>query len=212
MAFRFLFCFLFFGIFLSSCTSNKFERYHKNMECKKIKNLSTKERNQNYPYNKASRIAFVSFLGNIDKLPKPEKIKLDDDEIYFEEVYTPISVMVDYFNILREDFSKYNPKDFEESIVLDESQKNELTNLVFNYGYRKYNGKEKIANCYTPQNAILFFDENDKLFEFVEICFECHKYDLSDRKSFDLGEDCSDKLDLLQNLFAKVGIKYGVDK
>lgn len=211
MSLRFLFCIVFLGVFLSSCTSNKFEIYHKNMSCKKVNKFSVEERNQNYPYNKSSRIAFVSFLGKIDKLPKKEKIELDDDEIYFEEVYTPLSVMIGYFNILKEDFSRYNPKDFEESIDLDEYQKNELTDLIFNFGYRKYNGKFKTANCYTPRNAILFFDGNDELFEFVEICFECYKYRTSNDELFDLGEDCSDKTILLQNLFSKVGIKYGVE-
>lgn len=34
---------------------------------------------------------------------------------------------------------------------------------------------EVVSDCYIPRNAILFFDLQDRLIGFIEICFECNK-------------------------------------
>jgi len=183
------------------------------MSCKKVKLFPIKERNQNYPYNKASRIAFTSFKDDYRKLKGEDGKKyIYEDNGKMVEAYPVGEIMIEYFSILKDDFSRYNPKDFEESIDLTEEQKNELTDLIFNYGYQKDIGIMSASMCYMPRNAILFFDENDNLFEFIMICFDCNNYRTSKNELINLGEDCSDKMIMLQNLFAKAGIKYGTKR
>ncbi len=172
--------------------------------CSKVNDFSVEERNQNYPYNKASRIVFTSFKGNHGKL-SGNKDKIDKKE---KDVYMSGQAMREYFDMLKDDFSKYNPNYFEERFDLSEEQKNELTDLIFNFGNNAENAVMWAAACYMPRNAILFFDENDDLFEFIEICFECNRYRTSTDK-IDLNNNCGKKLGLLKGLFVKAGIEYG---
>ncbi|WCM42749.1 hypothetical protein MG290_03455 [Flavobacterium sp. CBA20B-1] len=116
-----------------------------------------------------------------------------------------------YFDELKNNFSYYNPADFEEKIDLNEEQKNELTDLIYNFGNNHNNAVMWAAKCYMPRNAILFFDDRNNLFEFIEICFECSRYRTSD-DNVDLNNNCAEKLYLLKEQFAKAGIQYGVKK
>ena len=171
--------------------------------CFKINNYSEKERNQNYPFNKATRIVFASFKENENKLPKKSKKKVIKGE---RPLYIEGEIMQMYFDILKKNLSKYTPEHFEEKIELNENLKNELTNLIYNVGNDFYiNG----AKCYIPRNTILFFDKNDQLFDFIEICFQCNNYRTSN-KEIKINNNCNEKMYLLKDLFAKVGIKYGV--
>jgi hypothetical protein len=57
----------------------------------------------------------------------------------------------------------------------------------------------------------LFLDSNNKVTEFIEICFECRRTtESSDKVS--VGEMCEQKLDMLYNLFKSVGIEYGITR
>lgn len=174
-------------------------------QCVRIKNFSVEERNQNYPFNKASRIVFASFQGDENKLPKNKRKKGYDERT---APYVAGEIMQTYFDILKKRPSKYNPEHFEEKVELSENQKNQLTDLIFNLGNNIYVSG---AKCYMPRNAILFFDDNAKLFEFVEICFECSRYRTSN-DDVDLNNNCAEKLYLLKEQFAKAGIKYGIEK
>lgn len=177
-------------------------------QCVRINNFSVEERNQDYPFNKARRVVFASFKENHRKLLKNKGRVYEKGEIIS---YVEGKIMQEYFDSLRVDFTRYNPEDFEEKVDLNDDQKNELTDLIFNFGTKKKNLTVGGAKCYTPRNAILFFNENDKLFEFVEICFECNNYRTSSEK-MNLNNNCAEKLYLLKEQFAKAGIKYGIKK
>jgi|SRR5690554_358193 len=209
MFFQFLFFVLFIGISL-----NAFSQDDSEMSCFKVNDFSVEERNQNYPYNKASRIIFVSFKSDYKKLTEEEQTGVIEKEEFDDDITIYVmdgAVMKKYFDILAKDFSRYNPKDFEESVNLKELQKKELTDLIFNYGNNSEDAIVWYAACYMPRNAILYFNEDGELFEFIEICFECNRYRTSN-DNINLDYNCGEKLNLLQNLFAKVGIKYGVEE
>jgi hypothetical protein len=56
--------------------------------------------------------------------------------------------------------------------------------------------------------AFIFYDHNGKIFEYLEVCFECERYEsLTDRIS--VGTNCNQKFDLLKKLAIDAGIKYG---
>ncbi len=174
-------------------------------QCVRIKNFSIEERNQNYPFNKASRIVFVSFKSDENKLPKSKRKKGYDEGT---APYVAGEIMQTYFDMIKKRPSKVNLNYFEEKVELSENQKNQLTDLIFNVGNNIYVSG---AKCYMPRNAILFFDDNNKLFEFVEICFECNNYRTSNEK-MDLNNNCDEKLYQLKEQFAKAGIKYEIEK
>jgi len=175
--------------------------------CFRINDFSAEERNQNYPYNKASRIVFTSFKENHRKLSRNKNRVYEKGEIIS---YIKGEIMQEYFDSLKVDFSRYNPDDFEEKVDLNDEQKNELTDLIYNFGNNHKDAVMWAAKCYIPRNAILFFDENDDLFGFIEICFECHNYRTSS-DNIDLNKNCGEKLYRLKGLFSIVGIKYGVE-
>ncbi len=177
-------------------------------QCVRIKNFSIEERNQNYPFNKATRIVFASFNDHHRKLSQNKNKIYEKGEIIS---YIEGEIMQEYFDSLKVDFTRYNPDDFEEKVDLNDEQKNELTDLIFNFGTKKKNLTVGGAKCYTPRNAILFFDENNQLFGFLEICFQCNGFRKS-IKEIDLDDKCGEKLYLLKDQFAKAGIEYGVIK
>jgi len=175
--------------------------------CFRVDDLSVENRNYRYPFDKASKIVFASFDDDLKKL---DLFEYERDEE--QERYVVGEIMQIYFAFLKKNKSKYNPEMFNEKVELSETQKNEFTDLIYNFGN---NHKDALlrggANCYRPRNAILFFDENNKLFEFIEICFECNRYKTSSFK-VDLNNNCGQKLSLLKDLFEQVGIEYGIKK
>lgn len=68
-----------------------------------------------------------------------------------------------------------------------------------------------MKECYNPRNAILFLDIDNKVFEFIEICFECDKTEESSDK-VNLGIMCNQKLDMVKEFFKEVGVEYGITK
>lgn len=119
--------------------------------------------------------------------------------------------MQTYFDILKKRPSKYNPDHFEEKAELSENQKNELTDLIYNFENNHKDAVLWAASCYMPRNAVLFFNDNNKLIEFIEICFECNNYRTNSKK-MDLNNNCGEKLYLLKEQFSKAGIQYGIVK
>jgi hypothetical protein len=57
-----------------------------------------------------------------------------------------------------------------------------------------------------PRHAILFFDENDQIFEYVEICFDCFTVQASSQLKF---LEVYDLID--QELMMEFGITYFED-
>lgn len=174
-------------------------------QCVRINNFSVEERNQNYPFSQSKKILFVSYKESIEKLEsfQRKKSNINSEEFIYGEI------MSKYFKFLKYDYSRYDPDCFEEKIELNEDQKNELTDIIYNIGKNIDTNLRTGSGCYTPRNAILFFDENDKLFEYFIICFSCNVISPS-VTSFSFNDDCAEKLTFLKDLFAKAGIQYGV--
>lgn len=61
-----------------------------------------------------------------------------------------------------------------------------------------------------PRNAILFYDNENNLIGFLEICFECNNY-RSSNMDITIGELCKQKMQLMKEFFKDCGIKYGTD-
>jgi hypothetical protein len=96
-----------------------------------------------------------------------------------------------------------------EIITINNPQIDSLTDIICNYGYKGifYSFKENTC-LYNPKNAILFLDKNEKTFAFIELCFKCGEYRMSNKR-ISIGELCSQKYELLKSFFIKCGVLYG---
>ena len=112
-----------------------------------------------------------------------------------------------------------NYSQIKEIKVLTRPQINQLTNIIYNTGLKVSKDRELVpapfenggGGCFDPRNALLFVDENGKIFDYFEICFECNVADSKSGK-ITIGSGCNQKFDLLKKYFISLGIKYGTVK
>jgi len=157
------------------------KKEYNNHDCREYHHYDAKERRKFFPYNEASRITIVSFPN-------------EEDSIGFYQLPL-IDGTIDSTKI-------------KEHVILTEPQIDSLTHILHNFGY-----KGRIANltgrgCYNPRNAILFYDAQNHLIAWIELCFECGCHRLSSEK-IDMGDLCRDKYWHLQKLFYQCGILLG---
>lgn len=158
-----------------------------NWQCKYVEKYNSIERRNRYPFNKAYEIKIASF--NYVGAKGLPTLPMKDG-------------MVDVGKL-------------QELKTLSYANVDTLTDILYNFTYRGSGAVEGGAACYEPRNVILFADPSGKVFEFIEICFECGRRRSSlDKpeeggKSDAFGEFCDGKFDLLKQFFMKQGIKYG---
>lgn len=99
-----------------------------------------------------------------------------------------------------------------ETIILSEVQKDQLTDILYNYNYSKKTNviSETTQGCYFPRQAIVFLDKSDKVIAFIEVCLEC-KQVVSKLPKESIGNFCDGKYDLLKKFFSSIGIKQFED-
>lgn len=86
-------------------------------------------------------------------------------------------------------------------IDLNQSQRNKLKKSL-----KSCKPTSELTLCFMPRHAILFFDENDQIFEYVEICFDCYTVQTSSQLNFLEFYDLID-----QELMMEFGITYFED-
>lgn len=95
-----------------------------------------------------------------------------------------------------------------EYIILNNAQTDSLTNILLNYNYPKTNTISVISeSCYYPRHAILFYNKQNDLIAYLELCFSCGDFE-SNFEAYWLNQFCSGKYDLLESFFAEAGITY----
>ena len=160
-------------------TKKEAELSRKNSNCIKKLNSSFTTRLKNYPFNQATQIQLVSFKGGIDT-SEFQDMKMNDSLPMLNDT-------VCYSKLMEVRTITYN-------------QVHKLTDILYNYGYGGpvYIGSSSM--CYFPRNAILFLDANGKVYEFIEICFECRETRTSSER-ISLGQMCNQKMQMLKNFF-----------
>lgn len=143
-----------------------------------------------YPFNKNSKIQFVSFDVKPDTSNKMDTIiknslPIENDTICYKKL--------------------------DEIITLTKPQIDSLTDILYNVGLKGPITIGYSSLCYIPRNAILFLDSAGRTFEYIEICFECDDHKLSS-ENIDLGIFCDQKYNLLKKLFISSGIQIGTLK
>ena len=162
--------------------------------CKYIPKYKASDRLKFYPFNKAKYVRIISFKEDVFT----DTTNFFRDKILSSEKVLPNNVISDL---------SVQPKVFE-SYLLNKSDIKSLTNILYNHSFsgKKY-GEETM--CYTPKNAIIFYDDRGFAFEWIEICFECSQYKKTSAK-VQTGDFCIGKYELLNGFFKKYGIKHGI--
>lgn len=160
--------------------------------CIKKNNQSFSARLTNYPFNKTSHIKIVSFKSNIDTSGSLYMVDFDNDSLPMTNKGVAYPKLNEIKNL---------------SLLQIEN----LTDILYNYGFPHPLSKKGNPTCNNPKNAILFFYTTGKVFEFIEISFECRRLKLSSDKIL-VGDLCNQKLYMLKGFFANAGIEFGVIK
>lgn len=167
----------------------EYERF--NLHFKTSKTVEEKEELTQF-LNTVYRVEFVRLMGEC------HHEKFANDNSFTEECF-PKSIIHEFKD------STFQPKkDFFRQTV---KVKKEDLDEIFNILYKKRELSNIITNydCYNPRNGILFYDKNNQVFAFFEICFECQgKKTTSNIPSMD--RLTRDEYNELKVLFNKYGI------
>lgn len=189
--------------------------YAQEIKCGWYGKKSIAERGKMFPFSEAKKVLLISFISTDGS----DILVLDDDTRISLDTTNIDKYNVKYLNAFTFYQNKAIKKYFAREIVeIDKNQIDVLSNLMFNYMIKnphKIKGGKDIL-CYTPRNAILFLDQNDKIISNLEICFECRQayffpdpYNTNELVS---QENCYGRMELLRTFFENNGIKRGVEK
>lgn len=133
-------------------------------------NFNLSKRINFYPFNKTSQIKIISYNLNSDGMTRVSS------ETYDKETGKTVTNL-DYnigIELPRKNLDSLSLENVTQIKTLNLSQVEKLSDILYNTCSRlNANCSQTIRGCYLPRNAILFFDENGKVFEYLEICFEC---------------------------------------
>lgn len=190
-------------LFILLCQMSFAQKY----DCGWYGKKTVEDRNKIFPFNKAKKIVLIAY-GN------RELGSAEHDSLSLEEAKKVNSKIINRYEInfifKRVYFS------IEEKELTGKSIE-ELSNVLINYQLKKKPRRAYPSGdlCYTPRNSILFYDDNNEIFCYYEICFECQASMLdpnpNDLEKYSGKEVCKKRFDIIKELFRNSGIKYGVE-
>jgi hypothetical protein len=144
---------------------------------------------ENYPFNKSTSIKLISY-SNLDSTYKQWKST--------SCIIIPNKDPYDLFNI---DYSK-----LDEIKTLKVIEIAKLAEISFGEKSGCIGHGDGTKDCGEVKKAfaVLFFNENNEVFEEIELCFECNHFASS--KGFLLGWMCDEKFELIKNFFIEMEI------
>ncbi len=150
-----------------------------------------------YPFNRTASIQLVSFepemmvgKGYERNESSSKSNDLSKTELYRMPIVNDTLVTQKVFQFLE----------------LDSTNQKKLSDILYNNCARYSTTSKSRAGCYYPHNAILFFDDKNKLIEYVEICFDCHRLVYSEL-TIEPVDDCDYMFAELQKFFSENQLK-----
>jgi hypothetical protein len=179
------------------------QEYAKMINCSYEQRINEKQLLKQFPFNKAKEIRLVSFENSTYD-------SLENRRWYSESLIRQYKYNEKRW---RYDSTVIDTVKWEEEKILDRAETLQLADILFNIGfYKRPTILEEWENgCYSPRNALAFYDSKGELFSMIEICFECEAIRTAPDK-MNIGDMCTGKFDLLKKFFIKSGIKYGTVK
>lgn len=194
MTFKYNFFLLFFLFCsLSLFSQRKKDSFNKELDklnCTKLNKVNFNDLETLYPFNSSSKIIFTSYQNHTPGIIGDELTKFLD-------------------GLHNQKIDSISLKNFKEFKILDNNEKFKLLDIIYNYGYKAKPTIYEGTKCYFPQNAILFIDSDGKLLAFIELCFGCNKF-RTNNDQITVGEECSQKYNMIKQLFKDSGILYGI--
>ncbi len=189
------------------------------MECKYTGHIPVQARRELYPFNKARRITLISYenTGENEGLPLVVQNYYKNEQSKRKTVagYKREQVQFDSIQGLYLQSDSMENKEFpfiKDNIEFSQAQIDTLTNLLYNYSYRRKPLYRNLSMCvFTPRHSLVFYNDKDMAFARIDLCFECGEA-VSSSKKINLGVFCTGKWEMLGNFFNNIGIKYGLNK
>lgn len=176
-------------------------------DCVNTNKYSLTQRLSKYPFNKAVKIYAVSYP--LAVYPSGEWKKVANGKTDFVKDSIPKKRGL----IIEQDTLDHSTLiEFKE---LDQNQIAGLTNLIYNINWRKPSASLHLVDhgaCYAPRNAIIFVNKNNKVIDYIEICFHCMGSHSKNDDRLSIGTLCTQKYDLMKQWFIDAGISYGTIK
>ncbi|WP_439478926.1 hypothetical protein [Chryseobacterium aquaticum] len=169
------------------------------------KRLSINEIMNSYPFNKTTKVKIVSY--NTDFLsefpiPLPPLGKNVDSTIIkrlISEQTFPIK--------LEKILGKESLEGIKQTKTLNFKETFELSQLLYNTCGKFKNDMREVNKCFFPRNAVLFLDDNDIVFEILEICFECQRMQFNSEKSLEINGMCDNFYPIIEKVFKDSGFQ-----
>lgn len=196
-----------FALCFSFCFSQKKKKASHGPEIfdayinKDFKPMAFNDRIKKFPFNKTSKIKLISYNLDFKKEPFYTPPPIGDSVAIknYENKKFPVKLS----DILLND----NLEGAQQQKNLNLLEIKELSNIIFNECAKYTFGLISTSGCYFPRNAILFYDENDKIFAYFEICFQCGGFESDPKNLFKDDIVCEDIYNKLESFFNKAGIK-----
>ncbi|VXB17973.1 MULTISPECIES: hypothetical protein [Chryseobacterium] len=169
------------------------------------KKFPTNELLNIYPFSKTSKVKIISYnIDFVSEFPTPlPPVGKDGDSTIIKNIIANQTFPIKLRNILGNE----NMEGIKQSKTLNFKETFELSELLYNTCGKFKNDIREISKCFFPRNAILFYDENNKVFEILEICFECHRIDFNSNQSLEINDMCNNFYSRLEQLFKENGLE-----
>ena len=95
--------------------------------------------------------------------------------------------------------------------ILTKPEIHKLTDILYNNFYKQKPNYGEFSNCYSPRNAILFYDKTGHVMENILLCFHCDSHHRSSKK-VNFGSNCTEKMEKLRKFFNELGLKFGTNR
>lgn len=163
---------------------------------------ATTTRREFYPFSIAKEVRLISFERHRIKTTDTMFYKNDSNFNFYIEPFNNDSINP-YFIVY---YSKML-----QSVTLTTLEIDSLTDILYNTCSRWISfGLSNMASCYNPHNSILFVDENNKVFDYIEFCFDCNRFKYSSKEIKEL-EFCHYTMKGIQDYFQYFGLKNKMD-
>ncbi|MCU7617051.1 hypothetical protein NZ698_07560 [Chryseobacterium sp. PBS4-4] len=169
------------------------------------KKYSTNEILKIFPFSKATKVKMISYNKDfLSEFPIPlPPIGHGIDSATIKKMMAEQKFPIKLENIL----GKENLNGIDQSKTLNFKEIFELSKLLYNTCGKFSSDLREANKCFFPRNAILFYDENDKIFEILEICFECQRIRFTSENSLEINEMCLNFYSQLEKLFKDNGFQ-----
>lgn len=166
------------------------------------KKYSTNEIMNSHPFNKATKVKIISY--NIDfqnDMPLPMRQIEGQDSLEIKKMIEDQKKPIQLNSII----GKENMDGIDKSKTLNYIEIFKLSKLLYNTCGKFTTNVRRISTCFFPRNAVLFYDENDKVFDFLEICFQCEGVEFYSEKSIAINNMCNNFYSKIEAYFIKKG-------